>query len=82
MIRRLTTLLPVVAGVLCLTFALLHMVPGDPVDVMLGESASAADRLLLKAQLGLDQPMKERLAARVPGWMKALLLARASRPST
>jgi ABC-type dipeptide/oligopeptide/nickel transport system permease component len=57
MIRRLTTLLPVVAGVLCLTFALLHMVPGDPVDVMLGESASAADRLLLKAQLGLDQPL-------------------------
>ncbi|MFD0913119.1 nickel ABC transporter permease [Methylophilus luteus] len=57
MIRRITTLLPVVAGVLCLTFALLHMVPGDPVDVMLGESASAADRLLLKAQLGLDQPV-------------------------
>jgi ABC-type dipeptide/oligopeptide/nickel transport system permease component len=57
MIRRLTTLLPVIAGVLCLTFALLHMVPGDPVDVMLGESASAADRLLLKAQLGLDQPL-------------------------
>jgi ABC-type dipeptide/oligopeptide/nickel transport system permease component len=57
MIRRLTTLLPVIAGVLCLTFALLHMVPGDPVDVMLGESASAADRLLLKAQLGLDKPL-------------------------
>ncbi|MGQ2965681.1 nickel ABC transporter permease [Methylophilus sp.] len=57
MIRRVTTLLPVIAGVLCLTFALLHMVPGDPVDVMLGESASAADRLLLKAQLGLDQPL-------------------------
>lgn len=57
MIRRITTLLPVIAGVLCLTFALLHMVPGDPVDVMLGESASAADRLVLKAQLGLDQPL-------------------------
>ena len=57
MIKRLTTLLPVIAGVLCLTFALLHMVPGDPVDVMLGESASAADRHLLKSQLGLDQPL-------------------------
>jgi ABC-type dipeptide/oligopeptide/nickel transport system permease component len=57
MIKRLSTLLPVIAGVLCLTFALLHMVPGDPVDVMLGESASAADRQLLKAQLGLDQPL-------------------------
>lgn len=57
MIKRITTLLPVVFGVLCLTFALLHMVPGDPVDVMLGESASPADRFALKAQLGLDQPL-------------------------
>lgn len=57
MIKRITTLLPVIAGVLCLTFALLHMVPGDPVDVMLGESASPADRDMLKAQLGLDQPL-------------------------
>jgi ABC-type dipeptide/oligopeptide/nickel transport system permease component len=57
MIKRLTSLLPVIIGVLCLTFALLHMVPGDPVDVMLGESASPADRELLKVQLGLDQPL-------------------------
>ncbi|MGP1718654.1 MAG: nickel ABC transporter permease [Methylophilus sp.] len=57
MIKRISTLLPVIVGVLCLTFALLHMVPGDPVDVMLGESASTADRLMLKAQLGLDQPL-------------------------
>lgn len=46
-----------VLGVLCLTFALLHLVPGDPVDVMLGESASAADRAALRAQLGLNQPL-------------------------
>lgn len=57
MIKRIITLLQVIAGVLCLTFALLHMVPGDPVDVMLGESASSADRDMLKAQLGLDQPL-------------------------
>lgn len=57
MIKRITTLLPVIIGVLCLTFALLHMVPGDPVDVMLGESASPADRDMLKVQLGLDQPL-------------------------
>ncbi|SDK17558.1 peptide/nickel transport system permease protein [Methylophilus rhizosphaerae] len=56
-IKRIATVLPVVFGVLCLTFALLHMVPGDPVDVMLGESASPADRFALKAQLGLDQPV-------------------------
>lgn len=57
MIKRFISLLPVVFGVLCLTFALLHLVPGDPVDVMLGESASPADRIAIKAQLGLDQPL-------------------------
>ncbi|HEY0905693.1 MAG TPA: glutathione ABC transporter permease GsiC, partial [Methylophilus sp.] len=51
MLARLCGLLPVLLGVLLLTFALLHLVPGDPVDVMLGESASTADRQLLKAQL-------------------------------
>jgi ABC-type dipeptide/oligopeptide/nickel transport system permease component len=59
MIKRLLTLLPVVLGVLCLTFLLLHLVPGDPVDVMLGESASVADREALKAELGLNQPMRQ-----------------------
>lgn len=56
MINRLLTLTCVLLGVLLLTFSLLHFVPGDPVDVMLGESASPADRLALRTQLGLDQP--------------------------
>ena len=57
MIKRILTMLPVVLGVLSLTFALLHLVPGDPVDVMLGESATMADRQALQAELGLDQPL-------------------------
>lgn len=57
MIKRVLTLLPVVFGVLCLTFMLMHLVPGDPVDVMLGESASMADREALKQQLGLYLPL-------------------------
>ncbi|MFQ6332981.1 nickel ABC transporter permease [Methylophilus sp. 3sh_L] len=61
MIKRVLTLLPVVLGVLCLTFMLMHLVPGDPVDVMLGESASAADREALKQQLGLDLPLWQQL---------------------
>ncbi len=48
---------PVIFGVLLLTFLLVHLVPGDPVEVMLGESASAADRAQLSADLGLDQSM-------------------------
>lgn len=47
----------VVFGVLSLTFLLIHLVPGDPVEVMLGESASAADREALRTELGLDQPL-------------------------
>lgn len=57
MLKSLIALVTVVLGVLLLTFALLHLVPGDPVDVMLGESATAADRESLRAQLGLDQSL-------------------------
>ena len=42
---------------LLLTFLLIHLVPGDPVEVMLGESASVADRDQLRAELGLNQPL-------------------------
>ena len=57
MINRLISLFVVIFGVLILTFLLIHLVPGDPVEVMLGESASTADRTQLRADLGLDQPI-------------------------
>jgi len=57
MISRLFQLFIVTFGVLVLTFLLIHLVPGDPVDVMLGESASMADRDALREQLGLTQPL-------------------------
>ena len=57
MIKRFLSIFPVVFGVLLLTFLLVHLVPGDPVEVMLGESANAADRAQLSVDLGLDQPM-------------------------
>lgn len=57
MLKRLLGVVPVVFGVLLLTFLLVHLVPGDPVEVMLGESASSADRSHLRAELGLDQPI-------------------------
>lgn len=55
--KRLLGILPVVFGVLLLTFLLVHLVPGDPVEVMLGESATTGDRTALRAELGLDQPL-------------------------
>lgn len=55
--KRLLAVLPVVFGVLLLTFLLVHLVPGDPVEVMLGESATSADRARLRAELGLERPL-------------------------
>jgi len=40
-----------------LVFFLIHLVPGDPVAVMLGDWANTADENALRAQLGLDQPI-------------------------
>ncbi len=57
LLRRLLSFCTVIFGVLLLTFLLIHLVPGDPVEVMLGESASAADRVQLRNDLGLDQPL-------------------------
>lgn len=57
MIKRLLSIIPVVFGVLLLTFFLIHLVPGDPVEVMLGDSASIADRAQLRDELGLNQPV-------------------------
>ena len=57
MIKQLIGFCIVIFGVLLLTFLLIHLVPGDPVEVMLGESASSADREVLRTELGLNQPI-------------------------
>jgi peptide/nickel transport system permease protein len=57
LLRRLFGAGIVIAGVSCLVFLLIQLVPGDPVEVMLGESASLADRQALREQLGLNQPL-------------------------
>lgn len=60
-ISRLASALLVIIGVVCMVFMLIHLVPGDPVEVMLGESAQPADRAALRATLGLDLPLPEQL---------------------
>lgn len=55
--QRIFTAAIVMLGVSSITFFLLHLVPGDPIEVMLGESASIADRAQLRAELGLDAPL-------------------------
>ena len=56
-LRRLLLTVPTVFAAVTLVFLLIHVVPGDPVDVMLGESAHAADKQALRRALGLDRPL-------------------------
>ncbi|MEQ1876718.1 MAG: ABC transporter permease, partial [Bdellovibrionia bacterium] len=58
-VRRLIATLPVLFAATTLTFFLVHLVPGDPVDVMLGENAPESDKRNLRAELGLDRPLFE-----------------------
>ncbi|MDX1811252.1 MAG: ABC transporter permease [Gammaproteobacteria bacterium] len=57
LITRLASAAIVVFGVTSLVFFMIHFIPGDPVEVMLGESARVADRENLRHALGLDRPL-------------------------
>ena len=57
LLRRLALTLPVLLGVATLVFALIHLVPGDPAQAMLGDSASPQDVARLRTSLGLDRPL-------------------------
>lgn len=57
LLRRLVLTVPVLIGVATLVFALIHLVPGDPAQSMLGESASAEEIARLRTSLGLDRPL-------------------------
>ncbi|MEO8275297.1 MAG: nickel ABC transporter permease [Thermoanaerobaculia bacterium] len=59
LLRRLAQAVPVTLAVATLVFALIHLIPGDPVAMMLGESAQVADISALRAELGLDRPLLE-----------------------
>jgi peptide/nickel transport system permease protein len=56
-VRRLLMTVPVVWIVVSLVFALIHLVPGDPVAQMLGEGASIGQVERLRHDLGLDRPI-------------------------
>jgi len=56
-LRRTLITAPTVLGALTLVFFFLHIVPGDPVEAMLGESARAVEKERLRRELGLDLPL-------------------------
>lgn len=57
LVRRLLLTIPVLLGVATLVFSLIHFIPGDPAQAMLGEGAAPEDVAQLRARLGLDRPL-------------------------
>jgi peptide/nickel transport system permease protein len=56
-LRRLAYAVPVLWMVVSIVFLLIHLVPGDPVALMLGESATAGDLSAMRHSLMLDAPL-------------------------
>lgn len=58
LLRRVALIIPTFVGVTLLTFVMIHLVPGDPIEVRYGERGISPERLaLLRHEAGLDQPL-------------------------
>jgi len=62
LVRRLLQAVPLVLGILVLTFVLIHLAPGDPIYALAGQSGDAAYYAAMRAKYGLDRPLVEQLA--------------------
>jgi dipeptide transport system permease protein len=57
-LRRVTLIIPTFIGVTLLAFMLIHLVPGDPIEIRVGEHGIGPERLAeLRHQFGYDQPL-------------------------
>jgi ABC-type dipeptide/oligopeptide/nickel transport system permease component len=70
LLGRLALLVPTLLGVLAVTFLLLYVAPGDPVEAMVGERADSATMASLRAQLHLDDPVPVQFARYVGGVLR------------
>jgi peptide/nickel transport system permease protein len=61
LLRRLGQALPAIAGLLVLTFILIHVAPGDPVIALGGEHGDAGYYAFIRDRFGLDRPIREQL---------------------
>ena len=57
--RRLASMVPIMLVVAVVIFLFLHMIPGDPAQVVAGPEASAQDIVQTRIKLGLDRPLHE-----------------------
>ncbi len=70
LLRRLGLLVLVVLGIVTIVFLIIHLIPGDPIEVMLGETALPADREALRHALGLDRPVLEQYGRYLSGLLQ------------
>ena len=56
-IRRLFLMIPILFGVSTLVFFIIHFVPGDPIDILMGETALDVNKEILRKALHLDKPL-------------------------
>jgi len=68
-LKRLLLLLPIIWGVATIVFVITHLIPGDPVDLILGETARPSHREELRKAMGLDKPVHQQYT----NYMKQLL---------
>ncbi len=61
-IRRIILIIPVILLVAFMVFMIIHLIPGDPARVLLGEEATPETVAALQKQLGLDKPLYEQFA--------------------
>ena len=61
MLNKIIFIIFQILGIYAITFMLLHFIHGDPIQVMLGDSASIADQDKLRSQLGLDKSILDQL---------------------
>lgn len=67
-LRRLGLIIPTFIGITLLTFAFIHMIPGDPIMIIAGERGISPERhAQLMTQLGLDQPLWKQYVNYVAG---------------
>jgi peptide/nickel transport system permease protein len=68
--QRLLSLIPTLLGIVVAVFLMIHLVPGDPAQVMLGERASPQSLAELRAEMGLDQPLHVQLGRFLAGLLR------------
>ena len=65
LLRRLLALVAVLVGLLIVTFMMVRLIPGNPAELVVGPTASAAQISRVSHQLGLDMPLPQQFVAYV-----------------